>query len=112
MHGPYDDFRRMAANRLVADDRIRQAVYMSISWRTLADKERARADTLEVALRACRQWGDAATDRAVQYRDNYLDLRSNQQGLRTWATIGKAGTVAFILTLMWSVTVSILNAAR
>ena len=76
VHGPYTDFRLMAANRIVSDQMRRQAVRVMYGWMSLADNNRAdaagvgREDDV-VAREHGREFGEEV----------FLDLRVFDHGL-------------------------------
>ena len=102
VHGPYTDFRLMAANRLVLDRQVRQALWDKHAWQSIADRERERADTLMVALEMEKGVSRMRLDQLGDLREDLMDCGERAGRLSGWATVGKVGVaVAGVGVLGW-----------
>lgn len=93
VHGPYNDFRRMAANRLVSDQLRRQLAWDKTAWMRVADKERERADKHEASFLAERDRNKLMKENLEQATTVAHKCCAKARRSATWATVGKVGVV-------------------
>src|SRR5690606_14161480 len=85
VHGPYSDFRLMAANRLVTDQNVRALLWEKHAWQGIADKERERGDSLAVALDLTKLAGGKLVEGNMELRQNLMDCGGRNARLQGWA---------------------------
>ncbi len=112
VHGPYTDFRLMAANRIVSDQMRRQAVRVMYGWMSLADNNRAEADKWKKSYEAEHARGLSLGAKTIEQQEALIACNADKSKLKAWATIGRIGVISVGVGVGAVATVAIINATK
>ena len=112
VHGPYSDFRRMAANRIVSNELRRRAAWERAAWERIADAEGERAKTIQNALEAEQVRTRTLAASNIRLQEGMIACNATASALKGWASVGKVSTFVVGVGVLGITTVAILNAAR
>lgn len=112
VHGPYNDFRLMAANRLVSDQLRREAVWNKHAWMNVAEQERKKAEVTNNALDLSQKQVGILSSDNLELRSALISCQSSVAGYRMWATIGKFCVIGGGVILVGSAILVTANAVK
>jgi hypothetical protein len=108
VHGPYSDFRLMAANRFVSDRLRREAVWDNHAYQRILERKEQESAALRGALQASEEKSAEVATQSWERFDLLIQERAKNARLIPWATIGKVA----VITVGVGATVAAVLAAR
>lgn len=112
MHGPYSDFRLMAANRYVSDQVRRQALWDVRSYQLIIDRKDRENEALRGAFAASEEKNTQLTAQSWERFDLLTQEREKNAKLSGWATVGKVWTIALGGSVLGLTTIAVIHAVR
>lgn len=112
VHGPYAEFRLMAAKRTVSDRKRRDALFDAQAYKNLAAGIQKELDDTKLASSAKDAKIDTLASTVGALQQNLIQCGMDKAALRSWATVGRI-TVGLVTAGVGTVaTVLILNSAK
>lgn len=112
VHGPYSDFRLMAANRKVSDALRKEALGDKLVWQDLAGRTQRLADSLRTQVWVEQEKGHQKDDMLGISQGNLMACREKNAKLSGWATVGKVWTIALGGSVLGLTTIAVIHAVR